>query len=193
MPRQLRQSRVRLRRPIIALIVAIAGPATAAIAAVAVAKTFTLNIAKSAQVTNTKGVSMRENVIANARGFALYALSGDSMHHPQCTKANGCFRFWPPLKVASAKALTKAPGISGKLGVWHRDGFFQVTLAGHPLYTFASDTHRDAATGEGLRSFGGTWHVTKPSATKTGTTTSSGGTNTTMPTPTTTAPSPPGY
>ncbi len=182
MPRQLRRSRVRLRRPIIALIVAIAGPATAAMVAVAVAKTFTLNIAKSAQVTNTKGVSMHENVIANARGFALYALSGDSMHHPQCTKANGCFRFWPPLKVASAKALTKAPGINGRLGVWHRDGFFQVTLAGHPLYTFASDTHRDAATGEGLRSFGGTWHVEKAGATSGSATTPT----TTMTTTTTT-------
>ena len=194
MPHQLRRSRVRLCRPIIGLIVAIAGFATAAMVGVAVAKTFTVSIAKNAQVTNTRGMSTRENVVVDARGFAVYALSGDSMQHPKCTKANGCFAFWPPVKVASAKALSKASGISGKLAVWHRNGFFQVTLAGHPLYTFSGDRHRHAATGEGLRSFGGTWHVSKTSATKaTGTTTTPGGTTTMMPTPTTTTPYPPGY
>jgi predicted lipoprotein with Yx(FWY)xxD motif len=183
MARQLRRVGARVRRPTVGLIVALAGCATAATVAVAVAKTFTLNIAKNAQVTNTAGVRTRENVVVNSRGFAVYALSGDSMHHPKCTKANGCFTFWPPLEVASAKSLSKASAISGKLAVWRRDGFFQVTLAGHPLYKFSGDKHRDAATGEGLRSFHGTWHVSTTPSTKT----------TTTPAGTTTTPYPPGY
>ena len=168
---QVRRSGVGLRGSMIGLIVAITGFGTAAIVAGAVAKTFTLNIAKNAQVTNTKGISTRENVLVNARGFALYTLSGDTVHHPKCTKANGCFAVWPPLKVPSARAVSKAPGINGKLTVWHRNGFLQVTLAGHPLYTFAGDNHKHASTGEGLHSFGGTWHVNKTTTRPTGSTT----------------------
>ncbi len=191
MARQLRGVRPRLRGPILGLIVVIAGFGSAALVGIAVAKTFALNIATSAQVTNTKGISTRENVVVDSRGFVVYTLSGDSANHPKCTKGNGCFAFWPPVKVASAKALSKASGISGKLAVWHRNSFFQVTLAGHPLYTFAGDKHKHAATGEGLHTFGGTWHVIKTNATST--TTATGSTTTMTPTTTTSTPYPPLY
>ena len=191
MPGQRRAVPSRLRGTILSLIVALAGLGTAALVGIAVAKTFALNIATNAQITNTKGISTRENVVVNARGFVVYTLSGDSANHPKCTKGNGCFAFWPPVKVASASALSKAPGISGKLAVWHRNGFFQVTLAGHPLYTFAGDTHKHAATGEGIHTFGGTWHVIKTKATSTPTT--PGSTTTMTPATTTGTPSPPLY
>jgi predicted lipoprotein with Yx(FWY)xxD motif len=172
-------------QPAVILAAAIAGFATAALVGVALAKTFTLQVAKGAKVTNTMSRSTSENIVANSRSRAVYALTGDSKRHPECTKANGCFQFWFPVNVSSAKQLTKAPGISGKLGVWHRNGFFQVTLAGHPLYTFAGDTQKDAATGEGIKSFGGTWHVAKATNTDTKTTTTG---TTTTPTGTTTTP-----
>jgi predicted lipoprotein with Yx(FWY)xxD motif len=177
-----------LRPPAVGLIVAVAGFAVAGLAGIAAAKTFTLNVAKNAQVTNTKHVTVREPIAVTSRGMAVYTLSGDSMHHQKCTNANSCFTFWPPVKVASAKNLNKATGISGKLGVWHRDGFFQLTLNGHPLYMFAADKHKDDATGEGINGFHGIWHVTKASVSKTTSTTttstSSGtSTSTTMPYP----------
>ena len=51
-------------------------------------------------------------------------------------------------------------GVTGKLGILRRDGIFQVTLAGHPLYRFAGDAgRRGVANGQGIRSFGGIWHV----------------------------------
>jgi predicted lipoprotein with Yx(FWY)xxD motif len=171
-------------RHAVMLAAAIAGFATAALVGIALAKTFTLRVANGAKVTNTMSQSTSENIIVNPRRRAVYALTGDSKRHPECTKANGCFQFWLPVKVSSAKQLTKAPGISGKLDVWHRNGFFQVTLAGHPLYTFAGDTQKDAATGEGIKSFGGTWHVAK--ATNTGAKTTTTGTTMTTPTGTTT-------
>ncbi len=142
-----------------ATIAVTAGFAAAALVGVALAKAFTLQVAKNARVTNQSGTTKSENIAVNSRGFAVYTLTGDSKSHPKCTKANGCFTFWPPLKVSSPKQLSKATGIKGKLGVWHRDGFFQVTLAGHPLYRYAGDTQRHSATGEGVVSFGGTWHV----------------------------------
>ncbi|MBV9050740.1 MAG: hypothetical protein JOY58_20930, partial [Solirubrobacterales bacterium] len=166
MPRPVRRSRVSSRRIAFGLTVALAGFIAAAMVAVAIANTFTLSISKNAQVKSANGKTARENVVVNARGFAVYTLSGDSPSHAKCTAANGCFRFWPPVKVASAKSLSKASGVSGKLGVWRRNGLMQVTLGGHPLYTFADDTHRGLATGEGLQSFHGTWHVIKASSAK---------------------------
>ncbi len=168
-----------------ATVAATAGFVAAALVGVALAKTFTLNVAKNARVTNQSGVTKTENIVVNSRGFAVYTLTGDSKAHPECTKGNGCFTFWPPLKVSSPKNVSKAPGIKGKLGVWHRNGFFQVTLAGHPLYRFAPDHQKDHATGEGIHSFGGTWHVVKAaSSSRSGT--ASGGTTSTMTTTTST-------
>ena len=131
-----------------------------AIAAVAIAKTFTLNVAKNATVTNAQTMATtHENIGVNGRGFAVYWLSGDSKTHPKCTQANGCFKFWPPVTAASAKALSKTSGISGKLTSWSRDGFTQAVLGGHPIYTFAPDTKKHDATGDHVVGFGGTWHV----------------------------------
>jgi predicted lipoprotein with Yx(FWY)xxD motif len=131
-----------------------------AVAAVAIAKSFTLNVAKNATVTNMSTmVTKHETIAVNGKGRAVYWLTGDSKSHPKCTKANGCFSFWPPVTAASAKALSKAPGISGKLTSWKRNGFTQAVLGGHPLYTFAPDTKKDDATGEGIVGFGGTWHA----------------------------------
>src|SRR5271166_3509005 len=98
----------------------------------ALANTFTLQVAKQAKVTNATGSTSSENIVVNSRGKAVYYLSGDTKSHPKCTKTNHCFHFWPPVTVSSSKA-TKASGVSGTLSVWHRDGFSQVVLAGHPL------------------------------------------------------------
>lgn len=177
----------RSRRLAIVLVTALLGVGTAALAAVAVAKTFTLTIARNASVTNANThVTTQANIVTASRGMAVYTLSGDTKSHPKCTKANGCFSFWPPVRVSSASKLSKAPGIKGTLGTWRRDGFIQVTLSGHPLYTFASDS-RDHATGDGFVGFKGTWHVIKTSAD------TAGGSMTTTTGTTTTSPYPPGY
>jgi predicted lipoprotein with Yx(FWY)xxD motif len=63
---------------------------------------------------------------------------------------------------ASAKALSKSSGISCKLTAWSRDGFTQAVLAGHPLYTYSGDAKKGVATGEGIHTFGGTWHAALP-------------------------------
>jgi predicted lipoprotein with Yx(FWY)xxD motif len=166
-----------------AVVAALAGFATAALVGVAVAKTFTLQVARNARVTNQAGTTTRESIVVNSRAFAVYALSGDSMRHPKC-KTKGCFAFWPPVTVSSPRKLSKGPGVAGKLGVWHRDGFFQVTLGGHPLYRFAPDGQRDHATGEGIHSFGGTWHAVKAAGAAGAGGAMSGGTTSTMTTAT---------
>jgi predicted lipoprotein with Yx(FWY)xxD motif len=155
------------KRGVIAVVL-LTGSLLVALVAVAVAKSFVLQIAKTAKVTNQSGSTARENIVVTPRGHAVYTLSGDSKRHPKCTKSNQCFSFWPPVTVSSSKKMSKPAGIKGKLGVWRRNGLRQLTLAGHPLYRFATDTSRDHATGEGIKTFGGTWHVieTKGSATR---------------------------
>jgi predicted lipoprotein with Yx(FWY)xxD motif len=158
----------RPRRFTLILVTALAGIATAALVSVAVAKTFTLEIAKNATVTNSTNptaMSKTENIAVNSKGRAVYTLSGETKSHPKCTSSM-CLGIWPAVTVPSGKKPTAQAGIKGKLGVWHRKGFNQVTLNGHPLYTFSADTKKDAANGDGIVHFGGTWHVVKTSASK---------------------------
>ena len=130
-------------------------------AAVALAKVVALKVAPRAAVTNVAGTTRHEAITVTAHGFAVYTLSGDSTRHPRCTAANGCFDVWPPVTVGSARGVAVAHGVRGRLGIWHRGRTLQLMLAGHPLYRYAPDTSRDSASGEGIQSFGGTWHVVR--------------------------------
>jgi predicted lipoprotein with Yx(FWY)xxD motif len=182
----------RLRRGRAAIVIAaLAGLATAALVGMAVAKTITLQVAKGAAVTNQSGSTATESIVVNGKGRAVYTLSGDTATHQKCTKANGCFKFWPPVTVSSAKSLSHLEGVKGKLGTLKRNGMLQVTLGGHPLYTFANDSKRDDASGEGINGFGGVWHVVKgPGGASSG---SSSGMGTTTTTSSTTTSPYPGY
>jgi predicted lipoprotein with Yx(FWY)xxD motif len=160
MPRPQNHPRVRRRLPIFVLLIAVvAGTVLAALAAVAVGRAFTLSVAKNAKVTDQKSNVKHESIGVGSSGFAVYWLSGDNKAHPKCTASNGCFKFWPPLTVASAKKASKDPAIKGKLSTWKRGKLTQVVLGGHPLYFFSVDKQRGAAKGEGVVGFGGTWHV----------------------------------
>ncbi len=182
---QMKQSQGPPRVPrAVLVLVTIAGLLSMVAAGVAIAKTVTLHVAKNAAVRN-QVVTTRENIVVDAHGHPAYSLTGDSIGHPGCTKANGCFRFWPPMTVASVTQLSKAPGVGGRLGAWRHSGILQVTLAGHPLYRFAGDGRGRAATGEGIRSFGGTWHAVKATGAAGGSTSTSGTTTTTTTTSTT--------
>jgi predicted lipoprotein with Yx(FWY)xxD motif len=175
-----------MRRNSILLLAGLAGFALALAAGIAGAKTFTLELAKGAKVTNQSGTTKTEKIAVTPRGFAVYELSGDSAAHPKCTSSNGCFSFWPPVKERSARGLSEAPGVAGKLGSWRHNGFIQLTLSGHPLYTFSADKRKDNATGEGVHGFNGIWHAVAEGRASSG----SGGMPST-PTTTTTTPTMP--
>jgi predicted lipoprotein with Yx(FWY)xxD motif len=153
-----KKSVARARRSRVVLVAAATGGAAVALAAAALAATYTVSIAKSS-VTNQSHATRTEKIVVNSGGFALYELTGDSKAYPKCTKANNCLSFWPAATVRSSRHLTKGPGVPGKLGVWRRDGFRQLTLNGHPLYRYAADARRHSAMGQGVKAFGGTWHV----------------------------------
>jgi len=111
-----------------------------------------------AAATNAKFGS--EKIVVDAHGRTLYALSPETARHLLC-KSSECLSAWPPLTVHSRKGkLTDGPGVHGRLGILRRkDGMLQVTLAGLPVYRFSGDSGKGAVNGEGIKSFGGTWHV----------------------------------
>jgi predicted lipoprotein with Yx(FWY)xxD motif len=160
----------------------------AVIGAFAIAGLTSLALAKSSPALSTaKNAAIGKTIVVDSHGQTVYELNPETTRHLLCTKANGCLKFWPPVTVASAKTkLTAATGINGKLGILHRDGLFQVTLAGRPLYRFAGDaSKRGNAKGQGLHGFGGVWHVVSasdPQPTTMSTTTTSATSTTPYPT-----------
>jgi len=151
------------RRSVLPALVVTFGLLATALVGVAMARTFTLKVAGNATVKNQSGATTHATIVVNSKGRAVYFLTGDSSKHPECN-TDGCLAAWPPVTAKSLKSLSAQHGIKGKLGIWHHDGFGQVTLGGHPLYTFAGDRTRDHATGEGIP-FSSTeiWHVRTPS------------------------------
>jgi len=148
---------------------------TSLLAAAGIAIVATLALAKSTTTLQTAHSStLGETVVVSAGGRTVYALSPETSHRLLC-KSKACFGAWPPLTVSRNAKLSAAHGIKGKLAKLHRDGFYQVTLAGQPLYRFAGDGGAGQVNGNGIKSFGGTWHVVATSAAHHTTTVPTGG------------------
>lgn len=139
-----------------------------ALAAVAVIVLVATAFASSAPSSLTLGSAsnsqLGKQVVVNPQGRTLYVLSPETSKHLLC-KSKECLSDWPPLLVKSASAKLKAgTGVKGRLGTLRRgNGAFQVTLNGLPLYRYAGDSAKGDANGEGIKSFGGTWHAVKAS------------------------------
>jgi len=111
--------------------------------------------------------SLGKRVVVNAQGHTVYALSPETATHLLC-KSSECMKFWPPLTVSSPTIKLKdGPGVHGHLAILRRsNGLLQVTLRGMPLYRFSRDHAKGQANGEGIESFGGTWHAISAASAK---------------------------
>lgn len=113
---------------------------------------------KLAKVSVKQGSgAVKASVLVNAKGRAVYLLTGDSVEHPLCT-STGCLGAWPAVTSSVAKPVV-GPGVKGKLTVWKHKGMHQLVLNGHPLYTFAGDKSAGVANGQGLASGSDVWKV----------------------------------
>jgi predicted lipoprotein with Yx(FWY)xxD motif len=111
-------------------------------------------------------------VLTNAKGFTLYWFAPDTSTTSKCD--GSCATYWPPVK----GPVTAGTGVTGTIGTITRsDGSIQASYAGHPLYTYVSDSAPGQASGNGLNVSGGVWHevtvsgtapATSPSASKGG-------------------------
>jgi predicted lipoprotein with Yx(FWY)xxD motif len=140
----------------------------------------------SLTVTSAPNSMLGKQIVVDAQGRTLYALSPETTHRLLC-KSTECLTVWKPLTVHSSKTmLTAGPGVHGRLSILHRaKGVLQVTLGGLPLYHYAGDSTRGEANGEHIHSFGGTWHVISA--------TGNTGSPPTAPSPPTEPTPPPGY
>ena len=100
------------------------------------------------------------SVVVNGQGRTMYALGGESLAKLKCISA-ACLKTWPAFAVASASTkVTVGNGVPGKATILTRvkAKLFQVMLDNHPLYTYSGDSGTSTK-GQGINSYGGTWHV----------------------------------
>jgi predicted lipoprotein with Yx(FWY)xxD motif len=98
-------------------------------------------------------------VLVDGKGLTVYLLTSDSPGHSACSAA--CLAYWPPV---TGPAPASVKGVTAPLSVTKAtSGTSMVTAAGWPLYTFAKDSAPGDVTGEGVKSFGGTWYAVSPS------------------------------
>jgi predicted lipoprotein with Yx(FWY)xxD motif len=99
-------------------------------------------------------------VLVAGNGRTVYEFANDRGSMSTCTVA--CAVDWPPV-LAPASTPASVPGVSGKLGSAIRDGSRQLTIASHPVYTFAGDRAPGQTDGQGLTLNGGLWTAVIPS------------------------------
>ena len=96
-------------------------------------------------------------ILVDGGGRTVYEFANDTSGTSACT--GQCATNWPPVP-APSPLPTSEPGVTGQLGsITRDDGTSQLTVAGHPLYTFAGDTAPGQANGQGKVLDGGLWTV----------------------------------
>ncbi|MBU2695807.1 hypothetical protein [Pimelobacter sp. 30-1] len=94
-------------------------------------------------------------VLVDAAGRTVYFYDKDQPGATASACTGPCVGLWPAVPAPAKPSL--GPGVQGTLGtVTGADGKDQLTLEGHPLYTYASDGEAGDAYGQG---YGGIWWV----------------------------------
>ena len=126
----------------------------------------TAGLAAAATSATSVGVSQSKfgSILVDGHGRSLYLFDRDRNRKSSCY--GGCAGEWPPLIVSGKPHATS--GVKAALlgRTKRRDGRWQVTFRGHPLYTFAGDAAKGQTNGEGLDDFGGWWYLVSPAGVK---------------------------
>jgi predicted lipoprotein with Yx(FWY)xxD motif len=100
-------------------------------------------------------------ILVDGQARTVYLFANDKSTQSTCT--GGCAANWPFVP-APATQPTTAAGVPGALGVTARsDGARQLTVAGHPVYTFAGDSAPGQTNGQNMTLDGGLWTAVSPS------------------------------
>ncbi len=128
------------------------------------AGTAAAGIVSSLGVANRTVAGKPMTIVVDRRGDTIYELSGESLAKLKCITSQ-CLKLWPPVQVRSATMKPpKASAVPGQLSILRRvkGNLYQVMLDRHPLYFYSGDGNNIGSTkGQGITSFGGTWHVVK--------------------------------
>jgi predicted lipoprotein with Yx(FWY)xxD motif len=137
------------------------------------ANTSTSAATSTGAVVNTANSSTLGALLVDTKGMTLYTLT-NAGKPVACT--GQCATFWPPLLLPSGTTTASGgAGVSG-LGTVGMNGGMQVTEHSDPLYRFSMDKAAGDTNGEGITSFGGTWHVAKTTAAASASTPTTAGT-----------------
>lgn len=132
----------------------------------AAALVVTTGLAAASTSATSVGTSQTKlgRILVDGHGRSLYLFDRDTRAKSSCY--GGCAGEWPPLLVSGKPhaASGAKPSLLGRTK--RRDGRWQVTYKGHPLYTFSGDTSKGQTNGEGLDDFGGWWYVVSPSGSR---------------------------
>jgi len=100
-------------------------------------------------------------ILVDGTGRTVYDFANDTNGVSTCEDA-ACTANWPFVPAPSALPAS-LPGVAGALGSTSRqDGTRQLTVAGHPVYTFAGDSLPGQTNGQGQTLNGGVWTVVSP-------------------------------
>lgn len=99
-------------------------------------------------------------ILVDGQGRTLYEFANDMKNKSTC--ADACATNWP-YAPAPDSLPASLPDVPGTLGTTTRDdGHHQLTVAGHPLYTFVGDSTPGQTNGQGINLNGGVWTVVSP-------------------------------
>jgi predicted lipoprotein with Yx(FWY)xxD motif len=110
-------------------------------------------------LVSTQSTSLGK-ILVNGQARTIYQFANDKHGMSVCTGV--CAQNWPAV-TAPASLPSSLPGVTGKLGVTIRaDGAHQLTVSGHPVYTFAGDSAPGQTNGQDKTLNGGLWTVLSP-------------------------------
>ncbi|MFF3071574.1 hypothetical protein ACFVSN_43300 [Kitasatospora sp. NPDC057904] len=103
------------------------------------------------------------NFLTDALGNSVYVFDKDTANPPKSNCNGDCAQTWRP--VPQVDTTKQWPGVTGPVGsVTRDDNTQQVTIAGHPLYTYVMDTAPGDTKGNGASN--GLWALAAPDGTK---------------------------
>jgi predicted lipoprotein with Yx(FWY)xxD motif len=105
----------------------------------------------AAAVVKTANSSTLGTIVVDSTGKTVYTLTNGSQQVP-CTGM--CQTVWPPVSLPAGTTKATGTGVKNVAAMGT-----QVTINGAPVYTFQGDAAAGSTNGEGINSFGGTWHV----------------------------------
>jgi len=101
-------------------------------------------------------------ILVAPNGHTLYAFTRDTRNRDNCVMIPGCTRVWP-LETTRGHPVAGSGVRASQLSTIKVGHVSQVTYAGHPLYTYVSDTSAGSTDYIGVSQFGGTWPAVKGS------------------------------
>ena len=92
-------------------------------------------------------------IVVDSTGKTVYTLTNGSQ---QVACSGACLQVWPAVSLPAGTTKATGSGVKNVAAMGT-----QVTINGAPVYTFSGDASAGSTNGEGINSFGGTWHVVK--------------------------------